>query len=189
MTGYWHVLPPLLFLLLWLPIRKQETDNSGTYGGQEVMQINVSQHQYFLALQSPCREEVWGQLSIIGPQLSWLVKRGSCRREREGGGWRRRDAEEMLEVREQGLWFKGRWNWQNIQKRMERGEVRIHVLHIHDGPFYSILFISTCASALYSCCVSGCRKHDWIMCTRHTMHYFLFCTRLLKGFLWFLTTC
>lgn len=33
------------------------------------MQINVSQHQYFLALQSPCREEVWGQLSIIGPQL------------------------------------------------------------------------------------------------------------------------
>lgn len=33
------------------------------------MQINVSQHQYFLALQSPCREVVWGQLSIIGPQL------------------------------------------------------------------------------------------------------------------------
>lgn len=24
------------------------------------MQINVSQHQYFLALQSPCREEVRG---------------------------------------------------------------------------------------------------------------------------------
>lgn len=33
------------------------------------MQINVSQHQCVLALQSPSREEVWGQLSIIGPQL------------------------------------------------------------------------------------------------------------------------
>lgn len=33
------------------------------------MQINVSQHWYILALQSPCREEVQGQLSIIGPQM------------------------------------------------------------------------------------------------------------------------
>lgn len=47
-------LPPRGFL------HEPETDNSGTYGGQEVMQINVSQHQYFLALQSPCREEVRG---------------------------------------------------------------------------------------------------------------------------------
>lgn len=41
-------------------LQEPETDNNGTYGGQEVMQINVSQHQYFLALQSPCSEEVWG---------------------------------------------------------------------------------------------------------------------------------
>lgn len=63
------------------------------------MQINVSQHQYFLAPQSPCREEVWGQLSIIGPQL--ISEEGAHAgesREREGG-----DAEEILEVREQGL--------------------------------------------------------------------------------------
>lgn len=57
------------FLLRWLPIQQQKTDNSGTYGGQEVMQINVSQCLYILAPQSPCREEVWGQLSIIGPQM------------------------------------------------------------------------------------------------------------------------
>lgn len=61
---------PSLFFLLWLPMQRQKTDNSGTYGGQEVMQINVSQHRYILALQSPCREEeVRGQLSIIGPQM------------------------------------------------------------------------------------------------------------------------
>lgn len=52
--------PPVLFLPPLASLQEQETDNSGTYGGQEVMQINVSQHQYFLALQSPCREEVWG---------------------------------------------------------------------------------------------------------------------------------
>lgn len=33
------------------------------------MQINVSQHRYILALQSPCSEVVPGQLSIIGPQM------------------------------------------------------------------------------------------------------------------------
>lgn len=50
-------------------MQQQKTDNSGTYGGQEVMQINVSQHRYILALQSPCSEVVRGQLSIIGPQM------------------------------------------------------------------------------------------------------------------------
>lgn len=63
------------------------------------MQINVSQHQYFLALQSPCREEAWGQLSIIGPRL---ISEEGLMRERERG-MRRRDAEEILGVREQGL--------------------------------------------------------------------------------------
>lgn len=52
------------------------------------MQINVSQHQYFLAPQSPCREEVWGQLSIIGPQL---ISEEGLMQEREGN-----EKEEML---------------------------------------------------------------------------------------------
>lgn len=52
------------------------------------MQINVSQHQYFLAPQSPCREEVLGQLSIIGPQL---ISEEGLMQEREGN-----EKEEML---------------------------------------------------------------------------------------------
>lgn len=51
------------------------------------MQINVSQHWYILALQSPCSEEVWGQLSIIGPQM---ISEEGLMQERGGLG------EEML---------------------------------------------------------------------------------------------
>lgn len=48
------------------------------------MQINVSQHRYILALQSPCREDVWGQLSIIGPQL--ISEEVLVQEERDEGG-------------------------------------------------------------------------------------------------------
>lgn len=89
-TKLWHCSSHLLyftFLLLWLSIQRQKTDNSGAYGGQEVMQINVSQSLYILALQSPCREELWGQLSIIGPQM--ISKEDFMpERERGGGCWR-----------------------------------------------------------------------------------------------------
>lgn len=64
------------------------------------MQINVSQHRYILAPQSPCREDMWGQLSIIGPQL---ISEEGLIQERERGGIRRRDAEEILGVREQSV--------------------------------------------------------------------------------------
>lgn len=65
------------------------------------MQINVSQHRYFLALQSPGREEVLGQLSIIGPRL--ISEEGQPQEKERRMRERERDAEEMLAVSEQGL--------------------------------------------------------------------------------------
>lgn len=55
------------------------------------MQINVSQHRYFLAPQSPSKEEVWGQLSLIGPQLisaEGLLQEGERGDEEKKRCWR-----------------------------------------------------------------------------------------------------
>ncbi len=162
MTRYWHVLPPppLLFFLLWLPIQEQETDNSGTYGGQEVMQINVSQHQYFLALQSPCREEVWGQLSIIGPQL---ISEEGLVQEKEGNKrkrcWTDRRSERARPLSQTG---EGRKKLTKHTKKRNEHRVCKYTccIFMTDDTFAfplslpsllslcPVLFISTCA---YSC--------------------------------------
>lgn len=161
-----------LLLILWLPIQEQETDNSGTYGGQEVMQINVSQHQYFLALRSPCREEVWGQLSIIGPQL---ISEEGLMREREGDE-RKRCWGDIRSERAGPLNHTGGEAGEKLTKHTEgkdgAGSVLIHVLHIHDGfgaciptlhaifalvllpPFY----LCECVCPVFICCVLGCQN-------------------------------
>lgn len=139
------------------------------------MQINVSQHQYFLALQSPCREKVQGQLSIIGPQLineEWLTQE----RERVMRRW---DAKEILGVREQGLWVKQEKteerNWQNTQMKKEgAGGALIHVLHIHDcccvcipALSLSAIFALSSLSSNYLWVHLSCIHSSWVWWWRH----------------------
>lgn len=64
------------------------------------MQINVSQSLYILALQSPCREELWGQLSIIGPQMISKEDLMPEEEEEEGG------VEDVRGMKEQGIGIK-----------------------------------------------------------------------------------
>lgn len=60
-TDAFHLPPPAPLLSLAILTQEQETDNSGTYGGQEAMQINVSQRRvFFLALRNLCRKEAQG---------------------------------------------------------------------------------------------------------------------------------
>lgn len=155
-TKLWHCSSHLLyftFLLLWLSIQRQKTDNSGAYGGQEVMQINVSQSLYILALQSPCREELWGQLSIIGPQM---ISKEDFMPERERGGVLKM----YEEWKSRGFKQEEERIWQNRKRKGKCSGEQTHVLHIHDLwcvcisssvlSFHSVLFISKSISPVFT---------------------------------------
>lgn len=109
-------------------IHEQETDNRGTYGGQEVMQINVSQHPYFWPSWAPVWGRCGGQLSIIGPQM---ISEEGLLQERGGrGGWGGGDAKEILGVRE----MRRDEGWEKLtksgEKRMESGVCCIFMIAV-----------------------------------------------------------
>lgn len=145
----------------------------------------------FWPLQSPCREDVWGQLSIIGPQL--ISEEVLVQKERdEGGRLRGRDAEDVLGVREQGLWIKQderkKKLTQHTEGKARTGRALIRMLHIHAAVVCVVSLIKCSAFVLHSLCLREEALPKLCIWHVNTAHYLLLCIHLFKALLWFIAT-
>lgn len=156
------------------------------------MQINVSQHQYFLALQSPCREEVRGQLSIIGPQL---ISEEGLIQERERDE-KKRCWGDIRSERERPLNRTGGEGRQKLTKHTEGWSrewantcvaYSWWLLRLHPHSLCCLCSLSTlyCSSPrVHLSCIHLCLGvESWLkICNRHVnpIHYLLFCIHLFN---------